>query len=1647
METDRELLAIIEREFTKADRLALKNQRRSDRLFLAFGVMAALTGALFLTYAALHHVWGYLIGYLVLLLGGILLLRLSRRMRWFRQHLLYRTLAEVLRTRLYLAGAGISDSPLYSDLLELSGVTRYPGYGLVSLVSKSVEPTFSGGGSGSWKPDDHRFAAVERRWVDGQIGYFETKTTRMLHTLRRFGWVKTGLVVVTVLGLLCLIVFGNDLATVDLGGGVIAKGVVIFFVALLPYLVGVWGLYESKLATPELLWLYRDQADSFRRAQSALQTATTAEEKRGILIELGPKVDHAEPSLGRSSLSPGTPAAELTLTSPGARHHGNARLTCPAVSCLMDSVTSSGCEVMFLAHQVFLSYATEDADSARLLCRVLEAEEGIRCWIAPRDVPAGTDYAAAILEAIKNAELVLLLFSAFTNTSPYVLREIERAVAYERPVISVRLDSATPNPSLEYYLNMLQWLDAPRGIESKRREIVAALRKQLEGDEPAALDRNSVLSAPAPRVPRGATPWEKAARPARPREAERRLVTVLVAGIADFAGLSARLDPEALHDLIASYFERVTPAIERYGGTVHKVTEETIVAVFGAPKAHEDDPERALHAALEMRQAIAAFSRPREVTAAIQLGVSSGLVYAGGTGSAEGHSYSVVGEAVTEATRLRDRAKPGEILVGEDTRRAAESSFTWGTASRGPGRASAASSPAHPLLDARLRGVGENARPGRGLFSSLVGREEDLAAFETRLAGLIEGQGGVILLSGEAGLGKSRLVAEARERAENAGICWLEGRTLSFGRTISYWPLLEILQQDAGIETDDPESERWVKLASRLRTLFGDERAEVLPYFATLLNLSLPEDSAEKVRYLDGEAVGRQVYRATRLYFGRLAQRRPTVIVFEDLHWLDASTELLLEHLLPLIAEVPILFCLVSRPEPQTAYSRLRELVFTEYAGRLTEIVLGPLSEEESAVLVRNLVSLEELPPRLKSTITEKSEGNPFYVEEVVRSLIDQGGFEPDPATGRYKVTEKAVRIPIPDTLHGVIMARIDRLDDDLKQILRLASVVGRSFFYRVLASIAEAEQELDQDLAELETRELIQEKAKTPELEYIFKHALVQEATYESILIARRKELHRRVAVAMETLFPDRLEGFCSLLAYHYSKAEDWEKAQEYLFKAGDQAASIAADTEALTHYGEAIEAYSRVFGDAWDPLERAVLERKMGEALYRRGDHAVARDYLYQALATLGRPIPESSRAVRRQIAREVLVQVWHRKWPWFKPSQQAPEEIRQADEYCRVCQSLGWVEAMANQERSLLIMLIDLNLAEEYGIGWASSSGASAIAMMLTVMPTRRSRSYIARARLIAEQQGLPAERAQADLVAGMYEFWHEGALEKAEEWLRRSSEGFRQVGDIRSSAGIAMGVGVHVPAERGDFQQALLMAREIGRSGRDAGDRLTEAYGDAWESELLYMSGDLAAGEAGMRRTIEAMLSATDYRISSKVAGRLAACLLAQGRLEEAQTLLAEHREYLRKYGIRGFNATMVITGTAATALSAAEQAADRSRDVALKEAKRRCNAAVKQGKLDMTALVPAYRLQGTYEWLSDHPSKACDWWRRSLNQAERLGARYEGALTMLEWGKRAADGEQLRQAESEFAAMGSKFFEAEARQLLRREEEAGETLNQ
>ncbi len=1286
-----------------------------------------------------------------------------------------------------------------------------------------------------------------------------------------------------------------------------------------------------------------------------------------------------------------------------------------------------------MAHQVFLSYATEDADSARLLCRILEAEEGIRCWIAPRDVEAGTDYAAAILDAIKNTELVLLLFSTATNASPYVLREIERAVAYERPVISVRLDAASPNASLEYYLNMLQWLDAPRGIESKRREIVAAVRARLDNTEN---QREGVRVLPAQLSGAAGSPSSANSRSASSHvsgavEGERKLVTVLATEICDFADLSRELDPETLHHLVNACFDRLALSIERHGGTIDRSSQGGLLALFGIPQAHENDAERALHAALEMNTALGSFNKRRPVPVAVRFGVSTGLVYASGPEADKRHDHSVIGDAVNAAVGLCRAATPGEILVGPETYRQVEYRFSWHATGGVAGKRRPAPLPSRRLLGALSGGD----RSGRGLDSPLVGREKELSALAQCLTRLRQGGGGVALITGDAGLGKSRLIAEARDRAERDGVAWLQGHALSFGRTISYWPLIEIIQEDAGIDSDDPESERWAKLASRTGSLFGEERDEILPYLGTLLSLALPDELAQKVRYFDGEAMGRHVYRAVRLHFSRLAQRRATVVVFEDLHWLDGSTASILEHLLPLAGEVPILFCLATRPEQEGTSARIRELLHSEHQSRLTEITLRALSAEESVTLVRNLAHVDELSPRLKDTILGKAEGNPFFVEEVVRSLIDLGGLAQDDE-GRWRLTEHAARITIPDTLHGLIMARIDCLDDDLKHTLRLASVVGRTFFHRVLVQIAEHNPQLDGSLAALEGRELIREKSREPELEYMFKHALVQEATYESIPLARRKDLHGHVAAAVEALFAERPEEVYSLIAYHYSKAEDWEKAQYYLFKAGDQAGRIAADTEALAHYEDALDAYARAFGDRWDQVERAGLERKIGEAQYRRGDIHRSEERLQRGLRILGRPCPETPSAVRRAIVIEIIKQFGHRLSPRHGRRTLTPEAARNLNERCIIYDLLSTAQMFTDPAASMLTIVRMLNEAESGSVGWAAAQGEALVALMFGVAGNRfLGHYYLGCARQTVKEGGWPRQAGWTDFVDGCAAIWVEGDFDATLAHLRRGAEQFERVGDIRTSFGMMRGMAVHVPAERGRFEEARRVAEEMEVAGRDSGDRLTEVYGQAWQAELTYLTGDIVAGEAGMRQTAGEILNAGDNRIGVKVSARLARCLLDQGRLEEAQTILADLRERVRKYYIAGGNASMVFTGWAAAALAAVEQADGAGRQAALKEADRACAAALKRGNMDTTSLVPAYRHRGTYEWLRGNARKADEWWNKSLRHAERLGARYEGTLTILEQGTRRKDRELLEKAEEEFAEMGVRSFQAKAREHL------------
>ncbi|MGD0663449.1 MAG: adenylate/guanylate cyclase domain-containing protein, partial [Syntrophorhabdales bacterium] len=851
-------------------------------------------------------------------------------------------------------------------------------------------------------------------------------------------------------------------------------------------------------------------------------------------------------------------------------------------------------------------------------------------------------------------------------------------------------------------------------------------------------------------------------------DGERRHVTVLFSDLSGYTAMSEKLDPEEVKEITSHIFGEVAKIVDRYEGFVEKYIGDAVVALFGVPRAHEDDHLRSIRAAREIHEIVNTVGLQHEKKIGRRLtfhsGIATGLVVTGEINLEKG-THGVAGDTINLASRLSGLAKPGEILVGESTCLQAKGAFSFDKLD--PVSLKGKAEPVTPYKLVEEKAEATRGLATQGISSPLVGRNAELAAIKTCVDRLIDGQGGILSVVGEAGLGKSRLMAEIRRHFQNENLLWLEGRTLSYGQKMSYWPFREIFWHYAGITEDDDESEAWRKFETSINGLFSAESREILPYLASVIGLEVKGEVGENLKHLDGESMGKQIYLSSRRFFERLAGNRPVVLIFEDLHWADESTILLIEHLFALIDRVPLLICGVSRPEANVPAVRLRESALKDHERRYTEIRLSPLSPTECTDLMNNLLSIEDLPSRVRQVILQKADGNPFFLEEIMRTLIDREAVRPE--NGRWKVTSQIETITIPDTVQGVIMARIDRLDEEVKQVLKTASVIGRAFLYRLLKEVTEAVRYLEKDLDKLTATELIREKQKTPELEYIFKHALVQESTYESILLKKRHQLHGKVASAIEALFSDRLDEFSSVLAYHYAKAEQWEKAQEYLFKAGDQAGKIAADAEALTHYHQALETYARVFGDKWDPVQRGILERKMGEAFYRRGESEKAMEYLQRALVYFGRPKLATSRLqVRLGILREIAVQIGHRIFsPWFtKSTDSLADQV--VDEVARIYEIVATRDVASAPEHFLLTTLTCLNFSDRRGyVPGIVSESSSLVAIAYFFSLPRLARSFLRRAVALAEQTKDPAAlvRLHINLTISA---WFAGQLGKAVEY---------------------------------------------------------------------------------------------------------------------------------------------------------------------------------------------------------------------------------------------------------------------------------------
>ena len=655
-------------------------------------------------------------------------------------------------------------------------------------------------------------------------------------------------------------------------------------------------------------------------------------------------------------------------------------------------------------------------------------------------------------------------------------------------------------------------------------------------------------------------------------QGERRQVTVIFADVSGFTALSETLDPEEVASFMNECLKDLVDAVYQYEGMVDKFIGDCIMAVFGAPIALEDDAERALHAALSMRNRIELFNQRRsdkiKEPLALHIGINSGTVIAGNVGNDLRMSYTVMGDTVNVASRLEGAAVRGQIFVSHSTYRLAAGAFRFRPLEPIQVKGKREPLKAYELLEARIQP--EKIRGLEGLASPFIGRERESEAIKNALAETRAGKSAVVLVYGDAGVGKSRLLREIRAGKADE-ITWLEGRCFSSTQTLSYAPILDLLRRHIGIADEQHTDEQQRVLREHVATNFADE-PEVYAVLARLLSLPLIETEEDLIKQIVGTEFRTRLFQIIERELFILSAHQPVAVLIEDLHWADQSSLDLLNHILPLTkkARLTVVCAIRSRQEPAAIWERMNPIL-DDLREQVVEVSLQPLSTDASRTLIAQLLGGFSLPEALTADIVDKSDGNPFFLEEVLRSLIEGGTLAAEGST--WRVTAPAAPSAVPDTIQGVLLSRIDRLAEELKVLLQKASVIGRVFFYRVLKVLAAEGTALDGQLTSLQDSDLLHERARLPEIEYVFKHALTQEVAYQTLLGPQRRALHQKVGEALELLFHDRLEEFAGLIAYHYFSAESWEKALPHLIQCSNATTQLCLFPEVRGHCRRALE------------------------------------------------------------------------------------------------------------------------------------------------------------------------------------------------------------------------------------------------------------------------------------------------------------------------------------------------------------------------------------------------------------------------------------------------------------------------------------------
>jgi class 3 adenylate cyclase/ABC-type transport system involved in cytochrome c biogenesis ATPase subunit len=711
-------------------------------------------------------------------------------------------------------------------------------------------------------------------------------------------------------------------------------------------------------------------------------------------------------------------------------------------------------------------------------------------------------------------------------------------------------------------------LEAPRGLSAGDVVQFGGVSFEVEGDP---VDPAGTVFAPALRTEGAAAPPEAAQPPAS--EDELRLVTALFADVVGSTKLGELLGSEQTKIVVGECVSRMTHSVERFGGVVQAYMGDGIAAFFGVPRAHENDAERAARAALAIAAEVQDYAE--EVRRAwqisdfnVRIGINTGETAVGLVGGASPQSVSM-GDTANVAARLQSIAAPGSIVVGEATAKALIRTFALESLGDVTVKGRQA-----PVTTWRLIG------PQAGLRASgarpLVDRETEMSKLQAALAELEVGRGQIVLLLGEAGIGKTRLLVELRSIASGR-VTWLEGHTHSYGSEVVYGPLIQMLKDWIGAEEGEAALSVWTKLRAKQSLLPASKHPDVLPHLAHLLSLRLDQAEAERLSAASPSDLAREIRSAYRTWVASLAEQGPTVLAIEDVHWVDAASRELIDELLELTEQEALLVLITLRIDPASEGWDMRVEALGDHPHRTTELRLTPLDARAARLLLQGLPRSAELDEADLDLIVAGAEGNPLYLEELVNTFADNAGLGQQ-HTWAPTVTGPKVLTP---TLESLLLARIDALPEEGRRLAQLSAVIGRSFLQRILEQVS-GTGDVEAELTALVRADVIRELRRYPEPEYIFRHGLLQQASLSTLPPRRRRALHGAVAAAFESVFAACLDDHLEVIAHHYARSDNPVKALDYLDRAGERAAALNATHSARELWGQALKVAQKLGDDS---------------------------------------------------------------------------------------------------------------------------------------------------------------------------------------------------------------------------------------------------------------------------------------------------------------------------------------------------------------------------------------------------------------------------------------------------------------------------------